>query len=187
MKSDIFNQSQGLDFILSETELFGRSCELTPPEAMRLRLLAEETLSLTVRLFENLKYTMQVGYTKKRFTISLKVATLVDADQKEKVLSISSKGKNKSAGFLGKITEVFEHFLTSGSGAYPIGGTFESHYIEDNPDALFSMRYYKNNVDNSDKKPEWDGLEKSIIAHYADDVTIGVRSEKIEVIATITI
>ena len=184
-KSDIFNQSQSIEFILSETELFGRSCELTPPEAMRLRLLAEETLSLTVRLFEHLTYTMQVENTKKRFAIILDVATLVDSDQKDKVLSLSSKGKNKATGILGKISDAFSSLLINNTEAYQFGGTYDSHYNEDNKDTLFSLKYYKNSVKNENKKPEWDGLEKSIIAHYADDVTIGVKSDKVEVIATI--
>jgi len=184
-KSDIFNQNQSLEHILSETELFGRSCELTPPEALRLRLLAEETLSLTVRLFEHLAYTMQVEHAKKSFTINLKAATLVDSNQKEKVLSLSTKGKNKASGILEKISEVFGYFITNDTEAYPFGGSYDSHYSGDNKDTLFSLKYYKNNVADENKKPEWDGLEKSIIAHYADDVTIGVRSDKVEVNATI--
>ena len=184
-KSDVFNQSHSMEHILSETELFGRSCELTPPEALKLRLLAEETLSLTVRLFEHLTYTMQIEHAKSRFSIDLKASTLVDSDQKEKVLSLSSTGKNKASGVLGKISEVFGYFLTSDTEAFPFGGTYESHYVSNNPDTLFSLKYYKNNISDEEKKPEWDGLEKSIIAHFADDVTIGVRSDKVEVIASI--
>jgi len=186
-KSDVYNQSSGIEKILTETELFGRSCELTPPEANKLRLLAEEVLGLTVRLFDNLKYEFHVEKSKQRFKIILRVAALVDPDQKEKVLSVSSRGKNKSFGIIGKISDVFENLVTGDAGAYPFGGSFSSHYDGEDPDTLFSLKYYKSSAPEEEKKPEWDGLEKSIIGHFADDVTIGVSSNKIVVVATITI
>jgi len=187
MKSDVYNQSNNIEDILAEAELFGRSCELTPPEANKLRLLAEEILGLTVRLFDDLRYEFFIENSKQRFTLTLRAATLVDPDQKEKVISLSSRGKNKSLGILGKISEVFENLVTGEAGAYPFGGSFESHYGGENPDTLFSLKYYQKNAPEEEKKPEWDGLEKSILAHFADDVTISASSNKVVVVATITI
>jgi len=184
-KSDTYNQNDGLDFILSETDKQGASWGLEPEETIKLRLLTEEILSLTVRLFDNLKYELYLENAKGRFSVHIKAATIVDPDQKEKVLSLSSRGKNKAAGILGKISEVFGSFLTGEAGASPFGGTFESHYGGENPDTLFSLKYYKNHVPEEEKKPEWDGIEKSIIAHLADDVTIGVKSNMVEVVAAI--
>jgi len=188
MKSDIYNQTHKISFILSETERLGDFCKLTSSEKMKLRLLTEEVLGLTVRLFDNLKYDFYIENEKKHFTINLKVAALVDSDQKEKVLSLSSEGKNiAEKGILGKISDIFGTALSGGVNHYPFAATYSTFYDEDSSDTLFSLRYYQSHVPEDIKKAEWDGLEKSIIAHFADDVTIGVSDNKVEVIATITL
>ena len=188
MKSDVYNQTHKISFILSETERLGDFCKLTSSEAMKLRLLVEEILGLTVRLFDNLKYDFYIENDKKHFTINLKADVIVDQDQKEKVLSLSSEGKNiADKGLLGKISGIFATALSGGVNHYPLAGTYATFYDEDDSNTLFSLRYYENKVSEDVKEAEWDGLEKSIIAHFADDVTIGVSEDKVEVIATITL
>ena len=187
MKSIIYNQNDDVDFILSKTEKIGEACDLSPPEAMKLRLLTEEVLGLTVRLFDNLEYELFVENEGRNFTINLTAATNVDLSQRDKIISLSSEGKNKATkGVLGKISGIFEDIIMGNSGSDSFIHTYSSIYGGENSDMYFSLMRYQNEIPENEQKAEWDGLEKSIIAHIADDVTIGVKSDKVEVIATIT-
>jgi len=187
MKSILYNQSDGIDFILSKTEKIGEACDLTPSETMKLRLLTEEVLGLTVRLFENIEYDLFIENEGRFFTINLTAATRVNLSQKNKMLSLSSEGKNKATkGVLGKISGIFEDAIMGAGENDSFVHTYSSLYSGGNSDIYFSLTHYQNQIPEDEKAMEWDGLEKSIIAHIADDVTIGVKSDNVEVIATIT-
>jgi len=188
MKSDTYSQKDGIDHILSETERLGGFCMLTPAEAMKLRLLAEEILGLTVRLFDNITYVFFIENEGRQFKINLIADTLVDLRQKDKMLSLSSRGENVSAkGLLGKISGIFEDTLMCNNSYSPNSEVYSLYHGKENTDICFSLSYYQNQIPENEKDSEWDGLEKSIIAHFADDVTIGVKSDKVEVIASMTL
>ena len=187
MISDVYNQDNGIDFILSETDRIGEYNKLPAAAAMKLRLLTEEILSLTVRLFDDLKYDFFIECEGSHFVLNLSADTFVNLDQKDKVLSLSSKGENVSAkGVLGKISSVFENMIMGNIGNDFIGGNVPIYISSEYTDTYFSMTSYQNQIPEPERIAEWDGLEKSIIAQLADDVTIGVKSDKVEVIASIT-
>jgi len=187
MKSILYNQNDGIDFILSKTEKVGEACDLTPPEITKLRLLTEEVLGLTVRLFENIEYDLFIENEGRCFTINLTAATCVNLNQKNKMLSLSSEGKNKATkGVLGKISGIFEDAIMGAGESNSHINTYSALYSGGNSDIYFSLTHYQKEITEEEKDQEWDGLEKSIIAHIADDVTIGVKSDNVEVIATIT-
>ena len=48
------------------------------------------------------------------------------------------------------------------------------------------MNYYMNAVPHEESKKVWDGLEKSIIANFADDVIVGVKYNCVDVKITKT-
>jgi hypothetical protein len=189
MKSDIYTGEQGIEHILSETKKFGEFCKLPPVASDKLRLLAEEMLSLTVRLFKNLKYEFYVEREKMLFTLNLSVETLVSPGQKEKLLSLSSSGKNDATkGIFGKISTIFENLLT-GSDEYT---QVVRVYYPDIPHlygmdmtAYFSLSAFQDERPYKPDDEQWDGLEKSIIATLAKEMVIGVRNKKVEMIAVI--
>ncbi|MCL2663461.1 MAG: hypothetical protein FWE83_09075 [Oscillospiraceae bacterium] len=189
MKSDIYTEEQGIERILSETKRIGEFSKLPPVASDKLRLLAEEMLSLTVRLFENLSYEYFIENEGQRFTLHLSVETLVSTEQKGKLLSLSSSGGNEATkGIFGKISAVFENLLT-GSNEY---AQISSAYCSDIPHlyGVDMMPYFSLSAfqEERPKKPldeQWDGLEKSIIATLAKDMVIGVRNKRVEMIAVI--
>jgi len=183
MKSDIYTNEHGIEHILAEAERIGQFCNLPPVASGKLRLLAEEMLGLTVRMFENLKYEFFIENEDRRFTLNLSAKTIVKLNQKDKLLSLSASGENKAAkGIFGKIS-----------------GIFESLIMEENEndqihvpiyDSMGLMTYFtlSSYQEERPKKPadeEWDGLEKSIIATLAKEMIIGVKSGKVEMIAVI--
>ena len=51
---------------------------------------------------------------------------------------------------------------------------------------MWTLSQYMEFAPKEKIKREWDGMEKSIIANFADDVSIGVRSGKLEMTVTKT-
>ena len=189
MKSDIYTEEHGIELILSETKRIGEFCMLPPVASDKLRLLAEEMLSLTVRLFENLTYEYFIENEGRRFTLNLSVETLVSPEQKEKLLSLSSSGGNEATkGIFGKISTIFESLLTGGNEYAQITGVYYSeipHLYGMDMTPYFSLSSFQEERPKKPHDEQWDGLEKSIIATLAKDMVIGVRNNRVEMIAVI--
>jgi len=184
MRSDIYTEKHEIADILADVEKIGQFYSLASSDAAKLRLLAEEMLGMTVRLFDRLKYEFYVENEGKNFTLNLKAQTIVSGEQKEKMLSLSSSGENKAAkGVFGKISSVFEGLL------FMDGAEYDPIYIPQYNDmgfvSYFSLSAYQDEMPKPIKKDRWDELEKSIIANFAKDVVIGVRNNKVETIVTI--
>jgi len=189
MKSDIYTSKQGIKHILSETKRIGEFCNLPPVASDKLRLLAEEMLSLTVRLFKNLKYEFFIENDGSQFALNLSVETLVNPGQKKKLLSLSRNGKNKATeGLFGKISTTFENLMTGDNEYVPIPGIHYSdipHLYGMDMTAYFTLSAFQEERPKNPDDEQWDGLEKSIIATLAKDMVIGVRNNKVEMIAII--
>ena len=183
MKSDIYTEKHGMEIILSKMDAIGALCGLPPSDTGKLRLLTEEMLALTVRLFENLKYEFCAENKDKRFTLRLTAETAVNQSQKEKMLSLSKSGKNKAEqGVFGAISGVFESLLMNSSGVEQI---FIPQYDGMEFTPYFALSVYRESILSAvraEPNELWDGLEKSIIATLAKDVIIGVKSNKVEMI-----
>ena len=183
MISDIYTNRHGVEYILSEVDRIGTFCNLSHPSTAKLRLLAEEMLGLTVRLFDNLEYRFYIESAGACFTLNLQATAAINPTQKEKMLSLSSSGKNEATkGIFGKISGIFEGLLLDDY-------EFERIYIPDY-DCLgivsyFSLTSYQNGILKTLGEDQWDGLEKSIIANLAKDVIIGVRNSKTEMIVVV--
>ena len=183
MRSDIFTNEHGLDHILSETERLGIFCGLTSASAKKLRLLAEEMTGLTVRLFDNVEYEFYIEGTDGRFTLCLNAKTIVGLDQKEKMLSLSSDGRNTAEkGVLGTLSGIFREMLMEPGRA---AAELPILYYGMGDMMPFSLVVYREALNYEDAKDQWDGLEKSIIATLASDVTIGVKNKQVEMRAVI--
>lgn len=53
--------------------------------------------------------------------------------------------------------------------------------------SMWTLSQYIEAAPKEKVKSEWDGMEKSIIANFADDVSIGVRNNKLEMTVTKTL
>jgi len=189
MKSDIYTEKHGIERILTETERLGAFNKLPPSASGKLRLLAEEMLSLTVRMFDNLKYEFFVENTGKYFMLHLSVDTFVNQGQKEKLLSLSTDEKNAAVkGIFGKISAIFESLLTDSDEYTQITGVYYAeipHLYGVDMMPYFSLTAFHDERPGKPDDEQWDGLEKSIIATLAKEMIIGVRNKKVEMIAII--
>ncbi|MCL2078270.1 MAG: hypothetical protein FWH17_00340 [Oscillospiraceae bacterium] len=191
MKSDIYTEKQKIETILTEMDRIGQFCKLSTVSASRLRLVAEEMLSLTARLFDDLKYEFYVESDENRFTLCLTAETVVNQSKKEKMLSLSTSGKNKATqGFFGKISGIFESLLTDSGEFERIYIPYYDRMVYENIGLMpyFSLTTYRDELNAASlastktDKEEWDGLEKSIIETLAKEVIIGARNKKAEMI-----
>ena len=183
MRTDIYTESHGIETILVKMEKVGQLCGLSASETGKLRLLTEEMLTLTVRLFDNLSYEFFAESSEKQFKLSLTAATRVSQSDREKLLSVSKSGKNKATqGVFGKISGIFESLvMESCDYEQLIVPTYDSMGLM----PYFVLSSYRDEIPKLAKEEQdemWDGLEKSIIATLAKDVIIGVRSSKVEMV-----
>jgi hypothetical protein len=185
MKHDIYTNEHGLKRILAETEKIGSLYGLKQSDSGKLRLLAEEMLGLTIRLFNDLKYEfyIQVNSGERRFMLNLSAETQVKTSQKDKLLSLSQSGENKAAkGLLGKISSIFESLVMD---EHEFDIVYIPHYDGMGMSAYFSLSDYRNEWSEKPVADRWDGLEKSIIDTIAEDLVIGVKSGKVEMVAVV--
>ena len=180
----------GLENILTETEKVAEYNGLNKKEALRLRLLAEELVGMLPELIKNFEgcFWLQNNENLYELHVELSVGSL-SVEKKEQLISISASKKNAAAsGFMGKIRDIAEKMLLFSD--EPSRNSFlENEYLYgyDAADVHYNYAWSLDNYieqQRGEKKPEneWDQLEKSIVAKIADDVIVGVRGKKVEII-----
>ena len=110
-------------------------------------------------------------------------------DKKEGLIGIAKNKKNDAAvGIVGKIRDVIEDFFLDNERmealALPAGSLgFGTGYSEGVDYAyLWRLDEYRSSVKKEEQAEAWDELEKSVIASVADDVVVGVKGNRAEVI-----
>ena len=197
MKTDvisIYGDLHGQSAAMQEAEHFTEYLQLTGKSAMHIRLLTEEAISLVHGIIPDFKgnFWLESEQTEKgtlcRICVSAN-ANVTDG-QEEKLLAVSSSGKNEDAkGIMGKIRQVLRWSMQHTDDEEMIRQSwFEMgrYGVQANPYAsaiyCWSLANYRSNVtDNPEAGEEQDELEKSIIAKLSDEVKVGIRSDKAEV------
>jgi len=191
----IDNTDEKATAALAMADEFIGSLDVDTKKAIHLRLLAEETIGMVRAMtgdFDAYFWMEDDG----EYRVRLDVFTDMDLNKKNELLSLSTSGVNTSAkGFMGKIREFIENSLLgfdysmklqqqSGSeigysymgmgmvGDYPMTSSY-----------IWSLQNYKNALDESDSDVDrteaYDELERSIVASLAKDVTVGVKSNEV--------
>ena len=194
MRSDVIslNKTTDISVILNEAEAVAAYRKLEGKNALRLRLLAEELVSMLPNLLYKYygKFWIDTEGSSFEMHIEVSVVNPLDLD-KGRILELSRSGKNIAyTGIMGKVRYAVEmmlgnayldpvpvsapYFYSSGLSASASG----DYYCE------WSLQNYQAAADTEMDKSseEWDELEKSIIANLADDVIVGVTDKKVEII-----
>ena len=108
-------------------------------------------------------------------------------EEKKSLIAVSSNNKNAAAvGFMGKIREIAENMLLFSEDPDRLLMSFQylgEYNMNDYYSYSWTLDQYIVQNENSPKKgEEWDELEKSIVAKLADDVIVGVRGKKVDII-----
>ena len=190
----------GRDKAMTEAEKFAQYNGITGKDAMHLRLLTEETLSMVHGIVSDFQGKLWFESLETPDSILCRICVTankdVDFKQEEQLLSVSTSGKNvRAKGIMGKIREMFRVSMQCNTeGTYSGSVMTDSWYkLGSHPDPItynsvsndsyWSLQRYRENIkDNEETAEEWDELEKSIIGKLADEVKVGLLSGLAEVI-----
>lgn len=182
------------------TENFAWQAKLDKREMLRLELLVEETLGMAKVMLEDFYGQLWFVNEGKRLEIHFEATANMNKNKKYELLSVSSTGTNAAAkGFMGKIGELISGAL------YGVGQTMDAYGRETmeygilhtpgtlapNVDMvpIWTLQNYKTNLDNASKEDKMaeaaiEDLEKSIVARLADDIVVGVKGDRVDMIIT---
>ena len=186
----IENGTKDLAAILKECEKVAVYNELTHKQALHLRLICEELDGMLPNIIDNfngdLWIELEDGVCK--VNVSLKFDEFT-AEKKSELVGIAKNKRNASAvGIVGKIRSAIEDlFLNEDtiSGFEIAANSFHyatEYYDHRDYSGLWTLDQYRSSVKNSSKAEDWDELEKSVIASVADDVIVGVKGKKADII-----
>lgn len=197
MKSVVckLNNGKGKEILLKETEKLLVQKELNHKSQMQLRLLAEEMIGMCEEIVGKYSGEFWIESEGTEFQLHLFLNIDITASERKKLIEASSSKKNSAAtGFMGWIREFFLLNISSyeESGAYQtqkdsILKYINGVYLSDNAGAEcvnWNLRNCKEILKEQEHAEEFEGLEKSIVASIADDVSVSINKKQVEVIVS---
>ena len=184
MKSDVIAVSSREDRTEQALDLAERVAayhRLSHKGTLHLRLLTEEMMGLMRAVTGSLEGSFWIENSGKSYELHLRGNAVMDGKKREQLLSASTSGKNEAhRGLMGKLRAFFEPSDNAPVfyGAGMEGGEFSG--------AIWSLCAYQNQVrsDMDQNAPgaedAWDELEKSVVAHLADDVKVSIFGGDVE-------
>ncbi len=202
MKSDVFMLNSDAGRIAAAryaTEEFARGLGLGRHDALRLDLLTEETLGMVRAMVDDFYGQMWFEAEGKRCQLHLQATADMNTDRREELLSVSSTGRNAAAkGFMGMLRDVISGAVHNFGRSMNDYGREAAKYGVVNPadiggfavDAMvpiWTLQTYREGleeqrIDDAEAGAAWDELEKSIVGKLADDVIVGVKGDRIELV-----
>ena len=185
MKSDVIRvSSRGdeIDRVLMTAEKVAEYQTLSHKSALHLRLMAEELMNLMRAITGDVLGEFWIENKRNIYELHLKVQTLMDFSQREKLLAASKSGKNEAAkGFTGRLRSFFEPI-----DGIPVIFGFNAEGVY--TDVSWSMHAYQQELQrhleekNTGAREAWDELEKSVLSHIADDIRVSIRGREVEMV-----
>ncbi|MEE3467843.1 MAG: hypothetical protein VZQ83_05325 [Eubacterium sp.] len=184
----------GMEEALAEAEKIALSASLDSKQKLRFRLLTEELFGMISTVTGDNEAVYWVENKDKSFDIHLKTDVELTLQMKDKLVSLSSSGKNTAArGFMGKIRDMIgSALLPRDDGPSPLTmGLMSmgspSGYQVTGDVYEWSMMRYRAEVENksgedADAADAMDELERSIVANIADEVSVRIVSNDVEII-----
>lgn len=202
MKSDIFmlNSDDGrMAAARYATEDFARGLDLDRHNTLRLDLLTEEMLGMVKAMADEFYGQLWFEAKGKRCEIHLQATADMNADRREELLSVSSTGRNAAAkGFMGMVKDVLFGAMHSFGRAINDYNREVARYgfvnpaeigslAVDNMMPIWTLQTYRTGLEeqcdmDEDAGEAWNELEKSIVGKLADDVVVGVKGDRIEMV-----
>ena len=199
MKSNICkieNGTKDLDAILKESEKVAVYNELTHKQTLQLRLICEEIDGMLPNIISDFNGDFWIDFENGicKVNISLKFDEFT-ADKKAGLVAIAKNKKNAATvGIVGKIRSALENVFLDDESFGSAEAMIESRYFSMDYysgidyysgmdySCIWSLDQYRSSVKKEEKKEDWDELEKSVIASVADDVIVGVKGKRADII-----
>ena len=191
------NDGNGRQDVLKAFEQYAEAADLSSKNKVYLRLLAEEMLGMISTIGGTFNADCWLEGNESGYKIYLSAKMKMSLQKREELLKTSTTGKNKSySGVMDRIKEEMEiYWLSLEEGAEDsVGVDYGVEKLlgsdEDNTPKTpkeWKLSEYKGDVarrSDSERIAAWDELEKSIVANIADDVSVGIRSNNVEMVIT---
>ena len=188
MRSDAIAVSSGgagLDAALAQAERAAEAMRLSHREALHLRLLVEETLGMLRSILGRLEGRLWIETGDGGYRLYLQTTTLLNMRQRDQLLSAASSGKNEAhRGLMGKLRAFFEPAPVDDLPVYLVQTVMPRNGNLDLTWSLAAYREYLRKVSGTSKdaREEWDELERSVVSHIADDITVSIRGYDVEIV-----
>ena len=182
------------------TEEFAAQAKLNRQDTLRLDLLVEETLGMTKAMLEDFYGQLWFEAKDRVCEIHFEATADMDADKKRGMLSVSSTGVNAAAkSFMARLGEVIANVLqgfgdtmdTYGAETIKYGVVHMPGTMGSGADMMpiWTLQTYRADLvqaGDSDGAAEaaLEDLEKSIVARIADDVVVGVKGDRVDLVIT---
>ena len=195
MKTDkisVSSQGARMNAALEQADKVAAYKGLSMKDALHLRLLTEEMMGLMRSITGEREGIFWIEDEDGEYRLHLQVRTLLNSEEREQLLAVSSTGKNESAkGLMGRIRDFFDWGSDEDLATYTspllLPDAFE-YTSSPSLDWEWSMARYENalstQIEQGDQKVReaWDELEKSVVSHVADEVKVSIRSGTVEMI-----
>ena len=195
MKTDVVTVSSRdsrMGAALSQVEKVAAYKGLTGKNVLHLRLLTEEMMGMMRSITGETEGKFWIEDEDNVYQLHLKVDTRMDSGKRDQLLAASSSGKNESAkGLMGRLRDLFDRGAdedVAGSTSAMLLPGFYEHSTAPTLDWEWSMTRYHDvlstqiSQNNASVREAWDELEKSVVAHVADDVKVYIRGRQVEMV-----
>ena len=186
----IENGTNDLEAILKECEKVAAYCGLTEKQCLHLRLLCEEIDGMLPHIIDEFSGDFWIDMNDCICKVNASIVIPeISSSKKEELIAVARNKKNSAAvGIVGKIRDAIENLLLiskENDSHYPtpLVLDFGTGYCDGvDYSYLWSLEQYRSTVNNAEKTEEWDELEKSVIASVADDVIVGVKGNRANIV-----
>lgn len=192
MRTDIITVSSSgsqMEKALEQAEKVAAYKGLPTQSALRLRLLTEEMMGMMRSITGEKQGQFWIEDENGVYQLHLQVKTRMTNEKRESLLEVSSSGKNEAAkGLMGRLRDFFDRGSDEDifqASPMLMSGMYE-HSSSPSLDWEWKMTQYQmaleEGVRHDDKKAQeaWDELEKSVVAHAADEIQVCIRGQTVE-------
>ncbi len=186
MKTDVIlvsSKGSGIEAALRQTEKVAVYKDMTHKDSLHLRLLAEEMMSMLGSIAGNVEGKFWIEDDDGVYQLHLQAQTDMDAEQRKKLISAASSGQNEAhKGIMGKLRAFFE--TEDDFPVYYEAGLAGADSFAN--ETAWSIRVYREQIERyllekrKGAEEAWDELEKSVVAHVADDVKVSIKGRTVE-------
>jgi len=193
MKSEsivISTNESNIDKVLEVVEAFSK--DLDHKAALRIRLLAEETMNLIRSITGEMDAEFFLEREDKEVRIHLNTNTIMFAQKRKELMEISTSKENAAAkGFIGKIREVFELAMlpkderSARESRIGMMGLVDPTALSATSAQTWKMSNYISSVETMDESSEFaqearNELERSILGNIAKEVEISIIGDDVK-------
>ena len=193
MKTDVIavsSKGARMETALIQADKVAAYKEMSRKNALHLRLLTEEMMGLMRSITGDVTGKFWIEDQDSIYELHLQTEKWLTSEKREQLLAVSTTGKNESAkGLMGRLRNFFEIGADEDVAAFTSPLVLPGMYEQTSTPTMdweWSMIQYEEAL--ASYKPEKEEtvqqarveLEKSVVAHVADDIKVGIKGRTVE-------